>query len=146
MYFLKNLYVGPSIHDPEKVKRNLISGAGQFTIYVICLSPSIPGPGANQLEILHCVNLQQPYYKKYPPYIIGIAEGMIEAVCRIVRFFSEPGVKTVVAAVAVIAALVCFALYAVALLTGTLSPVAAVLLAPIIIALCGFAAKAVLKD
>ena len=80
MYFLKNLYVGPSIHDPEKVKRNLISGAGQFTIYVICLSPSIPGPGANQLEILHCVNLQQPYYKKYPPYIIGIAEGMIEAV------------------------------------------------------------------
>ena len=46
-------------------------------------------------------------------------EGMIEAVCRIVRFFSEPGVKTVVAAVAVIAALVCFALYAVALLTGT---------------------------
>ncbi|MBQ8054691.1 MAG: hypothetical protein IJ198_12970 [Lachnospiraceae bacterium] len=80
MYFLKNLYVGPSIHDPEKVKRSLISGAGQFTIYVICLSPSAPGPGANQLEILHCVNLQQPYYKKYPPYIIGIADGMIEAV------------------------------------------------------------------
>ena len=73
-------------------------------------------------------------------------DGMIEAVCRIVRFFSEPGVKIVVSAVAVIAALICFALYAVALLTGALSPVAAVLLAPIIIALCGFAAKAVLKD
>ena len=73
-------------------------------------------------------------------------ERLFEAVCRVVRFFSEPGVKTVVAAVAVIAALVCFALYAVALLTGALSPVAAVLLAPILIALCGFAAKAVLKD
>ena len=73
-------------------------------------------------------------------------DGMIEAVCRIVRFFSDPGVKTVVAAVAVIAALVCFALYAFALLTGAMSPVAAVLLAPILIALCGFAAKAVLKD
>ena len=73
-------------------------------------------------------------------------EGMIGAICRIVRFFSDPGVKTVVAAVAVIAALVCFALYAFALLTGAMSPVVAVLLAPIIIALCGFAAKAVLKD
>ena len=73
-------------------------------------------------------------------------ERLIEAVCRILRFFSDPGVKTVVAAVAVIAALICFALYAVALLTGALSPVAAVLLAPILIAVCGFAAKAVLKD
>ena len=80
MYFYKNLYVGPSIHDPEKVKRKLISGAGQFTIYVIALSPSVPGPGSNQLEILHCANLQQPYYKKYPPFIIGIAEGKTEAV------------------------------------------------------------------
>ena len=71
---------------------------------------------------------------------------MIGAVCRVVRFFSDPGVKTVVSAVAVIAALICFALYAVALLTGALSPVAAVLLAPILIAVCGFAAKAVLKD
>ena len=80
MYFYKNLYVGPSIDDPEKVKRKLISGAGQFTIYVIALSPSEPGPGANQLEIMHCVNLQQPYYKKYTPYIVGIASGRIEAV------------------------------------------------------------------
>lgn len=80
MYFYKNLYVGPSIDDPEKVKRKLISGAGQFTIYVIALSPSVPGPGSNQLEILHCVNLQQPYYKQYPPFIIGIAAGRSEAV------------------------------------------------------------------
>ena len=79
MYFYKNLYVGPSIHDPEKVKRKLLSGAGQFTVYVIALSPSVPGPGANQLEILHCVNLKQPYYKQYPPFIIGIASGRIEA-------------------------------------------------------------------
>ena len=80
MYFYKNLYVGPSIDDPEKVKRKLISGAGQFTIYVIALSPSVPGPGSNQLEILHSVNLQQPYYKQYPPFIIGIAAGRTEAV------------------------------------------------------------------
>lgn len=79
MYFYKNLYVGPSIKDPDKVKRNLMSGKGQFTIYVIALSPSKPGPGANQLEIMHCANLKQPYYKQYPPYILGITSGRIEA-------------------------------------------------------------------
>ena len=89
MYFYKNLYTGPSIRDPEEVKRKLMRGEGQFTIYVIALSPSIPGPGSNQLEILHCVNLQQPYYKKYPPYIIGIAAGRTEAVELVQRLVQE---------------------------------------------------------
>ena len=80
MYFFKNLYVGPSIQDPEKVKRKLLRGEGQFTIYVIAISPSIPGPGSNQLEILHCAYLKQPYYKAHPPFIIGIAAGRSEAV------------------------------------------------------------------
>lgn len=79
MYFYKNLYVGASIQNPDEVTRKLQRGEGQFTIYVIALSPSKLGPGANQLEILHCVNLQQPYYRSYPPYIIGIASGRIEA-------------------------------------------------------------------
>ena len=89
MYFYKNLYAGPSIRDPEEVKRKLMRGEGQFTIYVIALSPSIPGPGSNQLEILHCVNLQQPYYKKYPPFIIGIAAGRTEAVELVQRLVQE---------------------------------------------------------
>lgn len=80
MYFYKNLYVGPSIQNPEEVRQNLMIGKGQLTIYVIALSPSKPGPGANQLEILHCANLQMPYYKAYPPYIIGIAQGRTEAI------------------------------------------------------------------
>ena len=89
MYFYKNLYAGPSIRDPEEVKRKLMRGEGQFTIYVIALSPSIPGPGSNQLEILHCVNLQQPYYKKYPPFIVGIAAGRTEAVELVQRLVQE---------------------------------------------------------
>lgn len=80
MYFYKNLYVGSSIRDPEMVMKNLRTGRGQFTVYVIALSPSKPGIGANQLEILHCVNLKQPYYKEYPPYIVGIASGRMEAI------------------------------------------------------------------
>ena len=80
MYFFKNLYVGPSIKNPEEDTKKLQRGEGQFTIYVIALSPSVPGPGSNQLEILHCANLKQPYYKTYPPYIIGIASGRTEAI------------------------------------------------------------------
>ena len=45
MYFYKNLYVGSSIRDPEEVKKNLRIGRGQFTIYVIALSPPSPASG-----------------------------------------------------------------------------------------------------
>ena len=89
MYFYKNLYTGPSIRDPEEVKRKLMRGEGQFTIYVIALSPSIPGPGSNQLEILHGANLQQHKKKKYPPFIIGIAAGRTEAVELVQRLVQE---------------------------------------------------------
>ena len=80
MFFYKSLYLGSSIRDPEAVKENLRTGRGQFTIYVIALSPVKPEPGSNQLEILHSANLKQPYYRKYPPYIVGIASGRIEAI------------------------------------------------------------------
>ena len=84
MYFFRNLYVGSSIKDPDKVRQNLLIGKGQFSIYVITLSPVAPGPGANQLEIFHSANLKQPYYRANPPFIIGIASGREEAF-RIVR-------------------------------------------------------------
>ena len=80
MYFYKNLYVGSSIKDPDEVRRNLLIGKGQLSIYVIALSPSRPCPGANQLEILHCALLKTPYYRENPPFIIGIADGKSEAV------------------------------------------------------------------
>ena len=80
MYFYKNLYVGSSIQDPDEVRRNLLIGKGQFSVYVITLSPSRPGPGANQLELFHSAFLKTPYYRQNPPYIIGIASGKSEAV------------------------------------------------------------------
>ena len=80
MFFYKNLYVGSSIRNPDEVRKNLLIGKGQLSIYVITLSPSKPGPGTNQLEILHCANLKASYYRANPPYIIGIASGKSEAV------------------------------------------------------------------
>ena len=75
MKFYKNLYVGESIHKPAKVKWKLAHGAGQLKIYVIALAG-----GDDLLEIYHCAFLQQKFYKKYPPYIVGVAGSYKEAV------------------------------------------------------------------
>ncbi len=87
MYFYKKLYVGPSIDDPHAIKSKLFRGAGQMDLYVLMLSPGRGRKNGNQLEFCHCVNLQQPYYRENPPFIIGIARGrreMIELVSDIV--------------------------------------------------------------
>lgn len=83
MKFYKNLYIGETIKDAKKVKRKLITGAGQLGIYVITLCK-----GRDQLEIYHCAFLQQKYYRKNPPFIVGIAGGYDEAV-EIVRKIAE---------------------------------------------------------
>ena len=73
--FYPNLYVGPGIKNPNKVKWKLRRNAGQLQVYIIALAQ-----GSDQLEIYHCAFLQQKYYKKHPPYIIGIAKGHEEAI------------------------------------------------------------------
>lgn len=78
--FYKNLYVSEGISNPNKVKWKLRHNAGQFSIYVIT-----PAAGDDELEIYHCAFLQQEYYKKNPPYIIGIAESYEEAVNIVVQ-------------------------------------------------------------
>ncbi len=83
MKFYKDLYVGDTIKNIKKVKRKLWRNAGQVGIYVIALCE-----GQDQLEIYNSAYLQQKYYKKYPPYIIGIANGYDEAVgivCKIAK-------------------------------------------------------------
>ena len=87
MKFYRNLYVGESIEKPNKVKWKLRHQAGQFQVYVIALAE-----GDDQLEIYHCAFLQQKYYKKHPPYIIGIAGGYEEAV-ELVMEIAQAAVK-----------------------------------------------------
>lgn len=74
MKFYRNLYVGSTVTDVNRVKRKLKMNAGQISVFVIALCKS-----RDQLEIYHCALLQQRYYKKNPPYIIGIANGYEEA-------------------------------------------------------------------
>ncbi len=84
MKFYKNLYIGETIKDAKKVKRKLATGAGQLGIYVITLCK-----GRDQLEIYHAAFLQQKYYRKNPPFIVGIANGYGEAVEIIQKIAEE---------------------------------------------------------
>ena len=84
MKFYKHLYVGEGIKHPNKVKWKLRRNAGQFQIYVIALTA-----GKDQLEIYHCAFLQQKYYKKHPPYIIGIAKKYEDALELVVEITKE---------------------------------------------------------
>lgn len=84
MKFYKNLYVGDTVKNPEKVKWKLKHRAGQMNIYVIAFAE-----GSDQLEFYHCAFLKQKYYRKHAPYIIGIANGREEAVEIVERIAME---------------------------------------------------------
>lgn len=77
MKFYRHLYCSESL---QKRKRKVIwkikHHAGQISVYVITLSDKAD----EQLEIFHSGQLLQSYYKSYPPYIIGIADGYKEAI------------------------------------------------------------------
>lgn len=91
MRFHKELYIGDSIRNIRKVKWKLKHHAGQLGIFVITLSES---DGGDQLEIYHCAFLQQRYYKKYPPCIVGIAGGYEEAIGLLQQMISDVYQKT----------------------------------------------------
>lgn len=86
MKFYKNLYIGETIKDPNKVKRKIRHHAKQLKIFVILLAS-----GDDQLEICHNVLLGQPYYKKKEnePFIIGIAGNYEEAVALVCKMTEE---------------------------------------------------------
>lgn len=84
MKFYKKLYIGKTIKKPALVKWKLAHGAGQLKIYVITLAA-----GNDLLEIYHCAFLQQKFYKKYPPFIVGIAGSYDEAVSLVTEIVEE---------------------------------------------------------
>lgn len=84
MKFYKKLYIGDTIKKPRRVKWKLKHNAGQLNIFVLTLAE-----GNDQLEIYHCAFLQQAYYKKNPPYVIGIANGYEEAVAIVCKITEE---------------------------------------------------------
>ncbi len=76
MYFYQNLYVSNKIEHPGKVKWRLRHQAGQFSVYLLLLCSA---ESKNQLEIINSAFLQQPFYKKKRPLILGMAAGRSDA-------------------------------------------------------------------
>lgn len=89
MKFYKNLYVGDTIKNPAKIRRKLKKYAKLNNVYLITYMEE-----NRQLEIYHCLMLQQYYYKDNPPYIIGIAGSQEEAAQIICRIAEESVSKT----------------------------------------------------
>ena len=83
--FYKELYWGDSVKKHSLVKWRLYHGRGQFTIY--CIQRAF-GEG-DQLDIIHCAFLKQPYYQENPAYIYGIAGSYAEALDLIVKITEE---------------------------------------------------------
>lgn len=90
MKFYKNLYIGDTIKDPNRVKKKLKHRARQLKVFVIMLAS-----GDDQLEICHSMLLRQPFYriKENEPYIIGIAGNYDEAVEIIIKITNEAVLK-----------------------------------------------------
>lgn len=79
MRFYRDIYVSDSIRDKLwKIKWKLKHHKHMLGVYVIVLPEY-----TNELEFFHCEYLQQDYYKKHAPYIVGIADGWDEA-CELV--------------------------------------------------------------
>jgi len=84
MKFYKRLYAGRGVKNLRKVKWKLKTNAGLLGIYCVTLCP-----GPDQLEIYSSKVLMQPYYRKHPPYVIGIAASYPEAVDIVVQIAQE---------------------------------------------------------
>ena len=89
MKFYQNLYIGETIKKPEKIKRKLKKYAKLNNVWLIAYVEE-----NKQLEIYHCMMLQQYYYKENPPYVIGIAGSREEASQIICRIAEEAILKT----------------------------------------------------
>lgn len=87
MDFYEELYISPAVTDPHRIKKDLMRGKGHLLTYVLVL---VRGPeNRPQLEIMHCANLQQKYYRDHPPLIVGICEGKEDAFSMVEKITNE---------------------------------------------------------
>lgn len=85
MHFYKALYLSASLQKKKRqLKWKLKCGKILPGIYVIAFTNN-----HDLLEIYQSVQLKQSYYKKNPPYIIGIADGYGNAVDLVQTILSE---------------------------------------------------------
>lgn len=93
MRFYRNLYISDKIKHPGILQWRLKRHAGRLDVYVIALcstdEPGRPAAGDNQFEFYHNAALQQPYFRRHTPYIIGLASGRGDAIQLCARIVQE---------------------------------------------------------
>ena len=90
MRFVKNLYIGESVEKKKAlIKWKLNHGSGMLSSYVIALTKC----GDDKLEIYHNAVLNQKYYRKYPPCVVGIAGSFEEAALLSWKIMSDAGAE-----------------------------------------------------
>ena len=89
MELYPRLYVGKTVNNPDKLIHKLTKHKKKVDAFVITLSKN----PYDQLEIYQADCLSQKYYKKNPPYIIGIASNYEEAL-EIITCIASDSVQT----------------------------------------------------
>lgn len=79
------LYIGESVKNPDKLIHKLQKHVKFLEAYVIILARN----ASDQLEIHKAGYLSQEYYRKNPPYVIGIAGSYDEAVSLVQKIAEE---------------------------------------------------------
>lgn len=81
------LYIGDSISKKnlDKLKRKLKYHPLRSNVFLLTTARN----GIDQLEIYHSPQLAQPYYRRNPPYVVGIAGTYQEALILLERMVQE---------------------------------------------------------
>ena len=82
-----NLYLGDSINENklDKIIKKLEKNPVFSGVFLITVSRN----ASDQLDIFDARQLTQSYYKKHPPYVVGIAGSHDEAVKLVERLVQE---------------------------------------------------------
>ncbi len=83
--FCRELYWGDSVKKHSLVKWRLKNGRIQPGIFCILKAQT----DSDQLDIINCAFLVQPYYHENPAYIYGIAGSYDEALSIVVKISDE---------------------------------------------------------
>lgn len=77
MAFSKHLYLGNGINDADlkKIQKQLQKKPMNSQLFLICISTNT----YDHLDIFEALQLDQTYYRKTPPRVVGIANNKNEA-------------------------------------------------------------------
>ena len=83
--FYKDLYWGDSVKKHSLVKWRLRNGRIQPSVFCIQKAQT----DSDQLDIIHCAFLKQPFFLENPAYIYGVAGSYNEALDLLVKISEE---------------------------------------------------------